>query len=345
MSRFAGPERTLLPVSTRPTRDRPVLGSVDALIAGATERVPMKTADSLSGAPFERVVIGGARYVVKHLCVDDDWILRATGDVRPRVLRLWETGLLDELPDCVDPVIVGASWEPATRRAALLLRDVGDCLVAEDAALDRVQHALFLEHMAALHARFWGFRDDVGLLAPAIRCQLLSPMTAAIETARGTTGVPALLADGWARLDAVAPRVAPLLRDLAATPYPLTEALARTPQTLIHGDWKAGNLGTLPDGRTVLLDWAFPAADSPLVDLAWYLAVNCDRLPEPKDAAIERYRAALHAAGVDTMTWWDVALPLALLGALVLLGWSKTEDVAELGWWLDRVPAAEALLA
>ncbi len=105
------------------------------------------------------------------------------------------------------------------------------------------------------------------------------------------------------------------------------------------GDWKFGNLGSWPDGRTVLLDWAWPGQAGPCVDLAWYLAVNCDRLPESKEDTIEVYRSALAARAIATAPWWERALELALLGAFVQLGWSKAGDQAELTWWLDRVLA------
>ena len=54
-----------------------------------------------------------------------------------------------------------------------------------------------------------------------------------------------------------------------------------------------GNLGTHPDGRTILLDWALPGSGPACWDLCWYLALNQARLPEPKEAAIGRFRAAL----------------------------------------------------
>jgi aminoglycoside phosphotransferase (APT) family kinase protein len=38
----------------------------------------------------------------------------------------------------------------------------------------------------------------------------------------------------------------------------LVAAFGETPATLIHGDWKFGNLGAHPDGRTILLDWGGP---------------------------------------------------------------------------------------
>jgi aminoglycoside phosphotransferase (APT) family kinase protein len=119
-------------------------------------------------------------------------------------------------------------------------------------------------------------------------------------------------------------------------PWPLVAALRAGPQTLVHGDWKLGNLGR--DGsRTILLDWDRTGAGSALLDLAWYLAVNCDRLPETKEEAIGAYRAALESAGIETGSWWDAQLAAALSGAFLQLCWDKAEDDAEFGWWSDRL--------
>jgi len=124
-----------------------------------------------------------------------------------------------------------------------------------------------------------------------------------------------------------------LLDDCSA----LVAALERGPKTFVHGDWKMGNLGRAPDGRVVLVDWDRPMAASPTVDLAWYVAVNCDRLPESKDATLNSYRAALEAQGVATEPWWDDQVTLALLGAFLQLGWSKAGQPDELAWWADVV--------
>ena len=67
------------------------------------------------------------------------------------------------------------------------------------------------------------------------------------------------------------------------------------------------------------------------------LAVNCDRLPESKEETLVAFRAELDQRAVSTALWWDEQLEPALLGAFVQLGWSKTHDPAELGWWVDRV--------
>jgi hypothetical protein len=73
--------------------------------------------------------------------------------------------------------------------------------------------------------------------------------------------------------------------------------------------------------------------------------VNCDRLPTSKEDAIAAYRRRLTGYGIDPTGWWDRQLPLALLGGFVQLGWSKTGDPDELGWWVDRVvPVARELV-
>lgn len=77
-----------------------------------------------------------------------------------------------------------------------------------------------------------------------------------------------LMPDGWACFAQRAPRVAEVVFALQDDPTPLVAALATTPQTLVHGDWKAGNLGRDPDGRTILLDWAVPGIAPPCVDIA-----------------------------------------------------------------------------
>jgi hypothetical protein len=319
-----------------------VSASIEELVKDATFREPM---GGPAGSNFERVVIDGRRFVLKYLSWDLNWITRATADVSCRVLNLWRTGVLDRLPESIDHTIVGVAHEG--NLAALLMRDVTSCLVpADDAELPLEQHGTFLDHMAAMHAAFMDFpqEDQLGLMPPGSRYKALSPATARRELEAGHDGpLPRLLPGAWLTLQEAVPEAAGYALALAADPDPLADALADTPITLVHGDWKAGNLGSHPDGRTILLDWTWSGRDAPCVDLAHYLAVNCDRLPEPKEAAIERFRNALELHGVRTKGWWERQLELALLGGFVQLGWSKNGD--ELGWWVERtLPAARELL-
>ena len=126
----------------------------------------------------------------------------------------------------------------------------------------------------------------------------LSPWMAEAEAAVGSTHlVPQLVAKGWPLLAEVAPAAAAVVTPLAHDPGPLVDALAATPQTFVHSNWKLDNLGTDDEGRTVVLDWEQPGRGAALSDLAWYLAINCRRLPQAKEASIAVYREALETAG------------------------------------------------
>lgn len=322
---------------------REAKSSVDELLRGTTSREPWKTADSLSGSVFERVTIEGQPYVVKHLHVDDDWIQRAQGDICTRPVVMWRSGLFDALPTSLDHTIVDVAAGLGRNGwgAAVLMRDVSTWMVpVAGRVIPLEQHLRFLDHMAELHAHFWGFEDTIGLCPMGNRYFSLTPMMAAYEIARGSPDpVPNAVPAGWERMAAESPAAARIVRPLLDDPFPLVEALERGPQTLVHSDWKAGNLGSLPDGRTVILDWAFPGRAPGAVDIAWYLAVNCDLMPQSKEEAIAAYRDGLERRGIDTTgPWWAQQLELALLGALQMLGWSKTGD--ELAWWAERVRRA-----
>jgi Phosphotransferase enzyme family len=334
-----------------------VYGSAELLVAAVADgagftREPFdKNADSLSGSPFESVVIAGVTYVLKHLGRDIDWIMRAFGDglhgTPPRVVVMWQAGLFETLPDVLDHALVGASFDRDSGRAAILMRDIGSTLVPTGtAAIDFAQHRRFLDHMAALHAAFWDFVDSYGLAPPDVAYTGLTPAMSAREAAaQHDDPVPRAIPAGWAQLQQAASRAYEVALALATDPMPLVEALAQTPSTLVHGDWKFGNLGSHPDGRTVLLDWAWSGRSAGCTDLAWYLAVNCDRLPESKEETVAAYRTSLERRGVATTPWWDRQLELALLGAFVQLGWSKTANPAELAWWTTQVvPVGRRLL-
>lgn len=324
-------------------------GALAELLAGATHREPMKTSDSKSGARFERVVIGGERFVVKYLHVDDDWIQRTTGDVACRPVLMWRSGLLDALPCEIDHAICGVATGLGRNGwgSAILMRDVSRWLVPEgDAKLPTAQEDAFVDHMAALHAALWEFTDHVGLLSLENRYLEFNRHLPAIEGGRlSDEAVCALVGRGWDRLSQVAPGAAAVL-ELLDAPWPLVAALRPIPRTLVHGDWKCGNLGSLPDGRTVLLDWAVPGEAPGLVDVAWYLAVNSARLSRPKEQLLADYRAALERRGISCGEWWDAAVDLCLLGAFCQLGWEKAlgGPGAELGWWEERVRAGLAWL-
>jgi hypothetical protein len=320
--------------------------SLDAFLRRAEHRMPWEPDDTKSGARFERLEIDGEPYVLKYQDPRDDWLLRAAGDPGRCYVRLWEGGLLDRLPPDLDHAVVAAAYDGEVGK--VLLRDVSEALLSPEVPFTSAQHERFLDHMAALHAAFWGWRDDVGLTPLDRRYLLFSPQVAAAEASRGNDAlVPAAMARGWRRMPEVAPGVAGVVLPLLADPAPLTQALARVPHTLVHGDWKSANLGSDPDGRTVLLDFGeVPGEASPLADLSWYLALNAALLPEPKDAVLRTYRRALEGKGVATAGWWDDAVALELLGCMVQFGWEKALGGPgdELAWWEEWAARGARLL-
>jgi len=323
------------------------------LLAAAAWREPVADAPGKSGAVLERLEIDGQQYVLKHLDLASDWTMRASGSLRGAPLELWERGILDRLPDCLNQPIVAAAREERAGSGpsggcAVLMHDVGRWLVpVTDDPIPLAQHQRFLEHMAALHASFWGCGPEVDVVPTMHRYLELSPWMAEAEAAVGSDHlVPQLVGKGWPLLADVAPAAAAVAGPLARDPGPLVEALAATPQTFVHSNWKLDNLGTDDDGRTVLLDWEQPGRGPAASDLAWYLAINCRRLPQSKEDSIATYRTALDARGVETEPWWERQLSLSLLGALVQFGWEKALGGydEELAWWETQAIRAEPLL-
>ena len=149
---------------TRRVRVEP---SVEEMLLGADDRVAWKNANSLSGSRLERLTINGERFVLKYICVDDDWIMRATGDLHSRQLTMLQSGLLDELPEVIDHTIVACApytSKKGHRGAALLMRDVSEDLVPTgERPISMKEHRQFLAHMALLHATYLGFVDTLGL--------------------------------------------------------------------------------------------------------------------------------------------------------------------------------------
>jgi hypothetical protein len=333
----------------------PVAGraDLDELLAAASSREVVADAPGKSGASLERLQIGDSSYVLKHLSLADDWTMRASGSLRGAPLELWERGILARLPDCFNQPIVAVSAERSAGQAraggcAVLMHDVARWLVpVADDPIPVGQHESFLRHMAVLHAAFWDCGSECEVVPPMHRYLELSPWLAEAENAIGSAHlVPRLVGQGWPRLAEVAPAAAAVVMPLARDPGPLVTALERTPSTFVHSNWKLDNLGTDGKGRTVLLDWEQPGRGAALSDLAWYLAINCRRIPQSKEASMDVYRDALEACGVDTEPWWDQQLGLCLLGALVQFGWEKALGGydEELAWWEDKAIAARPLI-
>lgn len=307
-------------------------------MAGATDRVEVRTDDAKSGAHFERLVIDGRARFLKVLTAEDDWIMRMTGNTTNWEFQVWRAGIYGDLPSSIDHTVLGMALEGSgpSARLSILMDDCGSDLVPSgDDVLPGEHHAGFVSDMAAMHARFLGWTDTIGLADHARRFTYFSPELIAPELDVPDVPGPIAVADqGWSLLPERAPRLDALVRSVHADPVALVEALAGTPSTFVGGDWKLGNIGRRPDGRTILIDQAYPGQAAPCWDLTWYLCLNRARLPERKEATIERYRVALESHGVDTAEWFERQLGLSLLGMATVFAWEKAVgDQTELDWW------------
>jgi hypothetical protein len=320
-------------------------GPVAEVLARATRRESVQPDDARAGAEYLRIVADGQAYFLKRLSPATDWIMRVTGDHVHRPYLVWQAGIMGKAPSTIDHAVVAMEVAGIGDDATLsvLMRDVGAGLVPPgDTRVPLAQHHAFLSHMAELAAAFWGWQDDIGLTTMPERLRFFAPDNIAAElTAADVPGPLAAAAEGWRRLPGLSAPLWEIASLLHARPDVLTGPLGRTPPTFLHGDWKMGNLGSHPDGRTILLDWAYPGSGPACWDLCWYLALNRARLPEPKEAAIDRFRGALEAHGITTDPWWDQQLDLCTIGMMATFAWEKAlGDPGELAWWQDRVVGA-----
>jgi hypothetical protein len=319
---------------------------VTELVARASAREVARPADGKSTSSFERLIIDGQRYFLKRLSPATDWVMRVTGDHVHRPYLIWQAGIMDRVPPCIDHTVVAMELDGSDEHAVLsmLMRDVGAHLVPEgDAVVAESQHAAFIDHLAQLSAAFWGFQDGTGdLTTMEERLRFFDSTNVCRELATASPPGPIVAADaGWRTLPERSPLLSEVARVVWEEPTALTTPLAGTPVTFLHGDWKMGNLGSHPGGRTILLDWAYPGCGPACWDLCWYLALNRARLPESKEATITRFRADLGRHGIDTAGWFDRQLDLCLIAIMVTFGWEKAlGDESELRWWEAQVAQA-----
>lgn len=324
-------------------------------------RTPLNATYNKSGSQLDSIDTNtgnGPRFILKRVSVDRDWQMRTTNDHSCRSAALWQYGILDRLPPEIDHTVVACAHdEPGW---AILMRDVSQYMLPY-APIRAHHHQIFLEAMAALHATF--FNDPLPADPRLNLCNLghvytvMGPETGRRELDR-TDDVPKRMLEGWEAVKSTLPAdVANLTLDLAHNPQPLCDALARTPHTLAHGDWRHANMGLIQaePTRTILLDWQLATHAPPGIDLARHLGANSALLPASKEETIAGYRQQLAARLGDQFdeSWWQPQLALSLLGGFVQDGWAivlkattwhitahqRPHWQADLHWWIEQVRA------
>jgi hypothetical protein len=281
--------------------------------------------------------------VVKTLSPATDLLTAAIGDTGCVEYRIWADGVLDRLPDQIGHAVVGG-W-PTADGAVLVMRDLGDTVLTWDDRLSRDRCRRVLAAVTAMHRAFLGSPPS-GLQSLPAMLALFAPRTMT-PYADWPSPLPKLVLRGWELFaDMVPADVAGPVFDLLDDTTPLADALQSRPCTLVHGDLATVNVA-LTDDRVVMLDWSMCVAAPAALDLTRLLAGCASVIDATREQVIADFRAL--AGPADDQT----ALRLAMLSALVWLGWNKALDAAEnpdpvirereradLDWWVAQARAA-----
>jgi thiamine kinase-like enzyme len=314
----------------------------------------------------------GRRFILKRTSWSIDWIARSTRD---HALR---EGFIASIPlPMPEPLVApyhGAAGDGTSM--AILMPDLSAALLPWEGAageppLDLAAVDRIVDAMARLHAMPWPIAADPDsmIVWPSVpwreRLLLLSP-SSAMELAKEGVSAGTRFVAGWAAFERQAtPEARALLARLDRDSSALIRALEALPATGLHGDLKLANVGFLDDRRVCLIDWQMTALAPAAVELGWMLVTNSASLPEPPEALMKRYLAALDmiagspimvATPFDPgMTYpasavratlgpdsspryrsrdavvgaWDVQLDLAWIIGLLLRGWRKGIDAEE----------------
>lgn len=274
-----------------------------------------------------------------------DYFMRVTRDDRGREALAWTSGLLDRLPPEMSHAYIACArnddgW-------AILMRDVSDTLLSSQGALDASDHFAMLDALAAFHATFWddpqAARSEEGFNDPANFYHVISPLAAERDPDPSSV-MSRIVHDGWQAVhEVLEPDLAAATLALANDPRPLRRALDRYPQTVVHGDMRAANLGIergQPGERTrlLVLDWALVGREVPGLDLIWFLVGPGGPGTLRHDESIAHYRQCLATRLGERfdMAWWEPMLDLSLLGGLIRYAWIASRAIT------SRDPARRA---
>lgn len=276
---------------------------------------------SSTGAQFERVRVTtdeSADLVIKTVSRGADWVAIATGDEVDREVAVWESGLLDAMPDSVRYPVLACARSASGH--CVLMHDLESEFVCDEEPISREWHLGLLRSLASMHAAFW----ESPALDPsdAVFCPLdrwipvMAP--AAVPTLRERLPdlwVPSFVEEKWRALPTlVGEDLADRLRSLVTEPSPACRALADYPSTVLHGDVRHFNVGW--DGRrAALIDWAMPCVGPPGLDLAYYLFMNFEITPVPVEESVDYYLSTLRRSlgGLaSSWSWWSRHLDVCL---------------------------------
>jgi hypothetical protein len=282
--------------------------------------------------------------------------MQTTEDWHGRFVANWRHGLLDRLPDEIEHGIIACFTDKDGY--GTLMRNFAHAMLP-DGEMAEADHVCVLDGMAALHAEYW--QDKVLSASKFLLCppQLLFTFTSPHKIKQLAEKLPSfilkMILAGWSQLPSfVEEDLIDEVDSLLLDPTQFCSALARYPQTLVHGDFWRANLGIERGDREklIVLDWSRPAASVPAFDLLYYLMLSgSSGHPISTEQSILLYKEKLAARLGDDFseTWWQPQLELSYLGVYALLivfkaysainsdhDIQRKQALAELEWWSDK---------
>jgi hypothetical protein len=309
-------------------------------------RSPLQgSAEAYSGARLERVELTDGRvFVLKHLPANGDWLTRASGG-RDRLRQLWVSGVLERVSAIVDHAVVDVFDDDG--HDVVVMRDVCNRLLPAQGAVSRATSRQLLAGLVGLHD--FGYTESPQELCPVgARYQMFAPHLHAVKDQPGAHPARDAILAGWDVFAEHAPSdVVAAVFAVHEDPAVVSDRLAASPTTLLHGDAKLANLGLGPAGL-VAVDWGDLSGFGPAeVDVAWYALMNEARLGVTPDETFADYQA-LAREPLDSN-----AIDVACVGSLAQMGFKlagaafagdspelRNHANASLTWWCNRVRAA-----
>jgi hypothetical protein len=197
------------------------------------------------------------------------------------------------------PACYFARFDPNDGSFGLLLEDLSGLRAGDDlAGCSRAQAEAAMVGAARLHAFWWGEKwpAAVATLSGGRPSPAAPPVTEAmVEKVLSEIGPD------------LAPSASALARRMPVFKPAVEAVLARSPQTLLHQDFRLDNMffrpSSLGDSRLelVLIDWQLLRPGAGVYDLAWFMTagMQMEHFSLWSDDLLRLYDAWLNARGVD----------------------------------------------
>lgn len=205
--------------------------------------------------------------------------------------------VLDWLPDGVTVRLLDTLMTQAgksERRFGLLIEDLGNARVGDHVSGCSPEDAeLALRTVARMHAAFWE--------SPHLDRPWLLPADDAVAVQHG------IYRRAWPIFeqrfhDQLTPEMRAVIAWTDANGPRLIHRLARSPRTLLHGDYRADNLMFHDDPETpiTVIDFQAVMTGNPMIDVAYFLRPNMSEEDGDahEDRLVRAYHEELIAAGV-----------------------------------------------